>query len=139
MDKRIERIKEMEERLDRVTEWLKAAGQKVKASGDSQYPDDREIKEDIRLLDEYYKSESWRNDFEADEKGELPGTLNRGVLSEDAIYNVLTEFDELIKDSSAEEPTKIKDVYQTEGKMSNKTLIVIDMQNDFVDQALGTK
>ncbi len=139
MDKRIERIKEMEERLDRVTEWLKAAGQKVKASGDSQYHDDREIKEDIRLLDEYYKSEMWRTDFEADEKGELPGTLKRGVLSEDAIYNVLTEFDELIKNSSAEEPTKIKDDYQTEGKMSKKTLIVIDMQNDFVDQALGTK
>lgn len=34
----------------------------------------------------------WRADFEADEEGELPADLPRGVLSEDGIYNVLTEY-----------------------------------------------
>ncbi len=41
----------------------------------------------------YYQSSLWRSDFEADEAGELPADLPRGVLSEDAIYNVLTEYE----------------------------------------------
>ena len=77
MDDRIQRIREMEARLNRITEWLETG------SGD--------VREDIRLLDEYYRSPLWREDFEADEAGELPTDLPRGVLSEDAVYNALAE------------------------------------------------
>ncbi len=45
--------------------------------------------EKLRLLDEYYSSGEWREDYEADERGELPPDLKRGVLSQDALYDLL--------------------------------------------------
>ena len=33
----------------------------------------------------------YQEDFEADERGELPKDLKRGVLSEDALYDLLEE------------------------------------------------
>jgi hypothetical protein len=45
--------------------------------------------EKLRLLDAYYTSGEWREDYEADERGELPPDLKRGVLSQDALYDSL--------------------------------------------------
>ena len=45
----------------------------------------------VRLLDEYYTSGEWREDYEADEAGLLPADLKRGVLSQDGVYDLLTE------------------------------------------------
>ena len=45
--------------------------------------------EKLRLLDAYYTSGKWREDYEADERGELPSDLKRGVLSQDALYDLL--------------------------------------------------
>jgi hypothetical protein len=36
----------------------------------------------VRLLDEYYTSGEWQEDYEADEEGLLPANLKRGVLSQ---------------------------------------------------------
>ena len=47
--------------------------------------------EKLRLLDEYYTSGEWREDYEADERGELPPNMKRGVLSQDALYDLLGE------------------------------------------------
>ena len=52
----------------------------------------------LPLADElaaYYEGPLWRRDFEDDCAGRLPADLKRGVLSEDAAYNVLSDFDEL--------------------------------------------
>ena len=43
----------------------------------------------LRLLNAYYTSGEWREDYEADERGELPPDLKRGVLSQDALYDLL--------------------------------------------------
>ena len=48
--------------------------------------------EKLGLLEAYYTSGAWREDYEADERGELPPDLKRGVLSQDALYNLLEEF-----------------------------------------------
>lgn len=48
--------------------------------------------ERLGALGAYYMSDVWKDDFAADEAGLLPRDLPRGVLSEDGIYNVLTEF-----------------------------------------------
>ena len=45
--------------------------------------------EKLRLLDAYYTSGKWREDYEADERGELPPDLKRGILSQDALYDLL--------------------------------------------------
>ena len=46
-------------------------------------------------LSEYYGSAVWQQDFAADEAGQLPRDLKRGVLSEDGIWNVLEAWREL--------------------------------------------
>ncbi len=46
--------------------------------------------EKLRLLEAYYTSGEWLEDYEADERGEFPSDLKRGVLSQDALYNLLT-------------------------------------------------
>ncbi len=45
----------------------------------------------LRALNEYLSSGLWLEDYEADERGELPPDLKRGVLSQDALYDLLTE------------------------------------------------
>ena len=42
-----------------------------------------------RELREYYENGQWLRDYEADERGELPGGLKRGVLSQDGLWNLL--------------------------------------------------
>lgn len=37
------------------------------------------------------ESGQWLLDYEAEERGELPKNLKRGVLSQDALYNLLEE------------------------------------------------
>ena len=46
----------------------------------------------IRELEVYCYGE-WTGDFEADEAGELPKDMKRGVLSEDALYDLFEEND----------------------------------------------
>ena len=45
----------------------------------------------------YYGSELWKLDFAADEAGKLPPDLKRGVLSEDGIWNLLSDYREIQK------------------------------------------
>ena len=46
---------------------------------------------DIAALKEYMDSGQWRLDYEADEAGEIPASVKRGVLSEDGLYNLLED------------------------------------------------
>ena len=50
--------------------------------------------EKLRLLEAYCTSGEWREDYEADENGELPPDLKRGVLSQDALYDLLESVNE---------------------------------------------
>ena len=45
----------------------------------------------LRALEEYYTSGAWLEDYEADERGELPPDLKRGVLSQDGLYRLLSD------------------------------------------------
>ncbi len=45
--------------------------------------------EKLAALTAYYTSGEWRADYEADERGELPPDLKRGVLSQDGLYDLL--------------------------------------------------
>ena len=46
-------------------------------------------------LEEYEASGLWQEDYEADEAGELPKDLKRGVLSQDGLFDLLQRLDEL--------------------------------------------
>ena len=79
----IERIKTMEQHLDRASQ----AVIRLSAALD----DHAETQEAIRELSAYYGSNDWKQDYADDEQGLLPHDLKRGVLSEDAIWNLLED------------------------------------------------
>ena len=81
-ENRAERVRNMELRFDRLVGWL----------GEYNVLTD-EIREDYSVLDEYFRTH-WQGDYEADERGEFPCDMKRGVLSQDGLYDALTEFEE---------------------------------------------
>ena len=83
---RFERVMKMEEIFDSLSAAL------------AEDPDALLEKADmLSALSCYYEGGLWLSDFEADERGELPTGLKRGVLSEDGVYNLLCKIDELKK------------------------------------------
>lgn len=48
------------------------------------------LKDDMAELEAYYTGPQWRQDYEDDCAGKLPKGLKRGVLSEDAVYDLLS-------------------------------------------------
>ena len=54
------------------------------------------IRDTIAVLEDYQTSGLWKRDFEADESGALPPDCPRGVLSEDGLYDLLRDYDELM-------------------------------------------
>ena len=86
MMEQVERIKQMELRLDRASSVVMELSAALENYN--------EVQDDISQLAAYYSSDEWKQDF-ADEAGELPPSLRRGVLSEDAIWNLLTDNKEL--------------------------------------------
>jgi 7,8-dihydropterin-6-yl-methyl-4-(beta-D-ribofuranosyl)aminobenzene 5'-phosphate synthase len=83
----IERIKWMEQRFNNALAAIKDG------SADSL----KVIEKDVAELSKYYGSELWKQDFAADEAGNLPPDLKRGVLSEDGIWNLLSDYREIQK------------------------------------------
>lgn len=80
----IERIKHYEALLDRLT--------LINGEMENALENFRAQLEPMRELDAYYGSEQWRQDLADDEAGKLPVELRRGVLSEDAAFNALTDY-----------------------------------------------
>lgn len=56
------------------------------------------VSDDIEKLEKYLNSPERRQDLEADEAGKLPDRLRRGVLSEDAIWDLLEQNDGLLNE-----------------------------------------
>lgn len=50
---------------------------------------------EVEKLQEYQESGKWQQDFEADERGEISLEVNRSVLSEDGLYDLLSDLDVL--------------------------------------------
>ena len=80
---RIERITKMEALFDKSGEVIKRL--------ETALEDFAKIENDIAKLEAYYDKD-WRKDLEADEAGKLPKDLKRGVLSEDGIYDLLSDY-----------------------------------------------
>ena len=79
----MERIKQMERCLEQASVAvmeLSVALEKYAAA-----------RKAIKSLEGYLGSEEWKQDFEAEEAGQLPKDVKRGVLSEDGIWNVLED------------------------------------------------
>ena len=82
--KQIERIERMERNLERATNALRVLNDAL---------DEYEaVQEALHELNSYYGSDTWKQDFSDDEQGRLPKNLKRGILSEDAIWNLLENY-----------------------------------------------
>lgn len=89
---RIERIEYMEAILNKGSAAVGALRQALE--------DYTQLAEKLNQLFDYYGSEQWFSDLEADNAGLLPEDLCRGVLSEDAVYDLISENTELLDELS---------------------------------------
>ncbi len=102
---------DMVDRIDRVTDmekYMKSARETIMRLNIA-LSSFRTVQNTINYLDGYYQSPDWKEDFEADEAGLLPPDLPRGVLSEDGIYNLLEQNEDLwerIKEFAKKAPDK---------------------------------
>ena len=55
----------------------------------------QELQKAIAVLSEYYSSKEWKQDYADDEAGLLPKDLKCGVLSEDGLWNLLSDWKEV--------------------------------------------
>jgi hypothetical protein len=84
MDKtRIARLRKLEDDFNLVREVIDALQDAVE--------DYDAVQRRIKRLTEYQESGEWLKDFEADERGEFPKDMPRGVLSEDGLDNLLSD------------------------------------------------
>ena len=79
----IERIEHMEKILDESNEVLNKLFDALENYS--------ALREKYQELIDYYSGDLWMKDFDSDEAGNLPDDLKRGVLSEDAVYDLLTK------------------------------------------------
>ena len=85
--KRLARIRKMERMFGKASRVLSRL--------DKALDEYDAVKSQIASLNEYLDSGQWREDYEADERGEIPRDMRRGVLSEDGLYNLLTDADRI--------------------------------------------
>ena len=78
-----ERITNMEQILDEATEAFSSLSKALEKYS--------AVQNKLEELNAYYSSEQWRQDFDDDSAGKIPINLKRGVLSEDAVYNLLAD------------------------------------------------
>lgn len=83
MDERVNRISAAENALDKVVAANEQLTKALETYG--------RALDSLELFSDYYGSSEWFDDREASERGELPESLKRGVLSEDAPYDALVD------------------------------------------------
>lgn len=84
------------ERITYMEDILNEAGAAV-ASLDEALDRYDAVRERLAELEAYYSGGEWMRDFEDDSAGKLPKDLRRGVLSEDAVYDLLTDRNRLLE------------------------------------------
>jgi hypothetical protein len=86
-DKRAERVSAMSAAFRRLDAIVAELNDRLEAL--------EEAREDIAALKEYQEPGQWLKDFEADEAKRIPEGTDRAVLSEDGLYNLLSDIDAL--------------------------------------------
>lgn len=100
----IGRVQQMEQYMDEVSRALQTSPNKIKK--------DKALCRKIETLAQYIDSGQWLADYEADERGELPPGLKRGVLSQDALCNLLSEVKEITRSDFSQGSVKKRIIEQ---------------------------
>ena len=62
----------------------------------------------VKDLERYYTGPEWKEDYAADEAGLFPADFKRGVLSQDAVYDLLERWDKLSEIPAKELPPRME-------------------------------
>lgn len=89
----IERIQKMEQYLEEI--------QNAMQHSPSLIFQDNDLSKKLEQLESYYTDGQWMEDYERDERRELPKDLKRGVLAQDTLWNLFCEIEEVKKGSSS--------------------------------------
>ena len=84
---RLNRIQTMEQYLDEILQYYGNDPLSIYANAD--------LKNKLHFLMDYYDGGLWLQDYQADERGELPPDLKRGVLAEDTLYNLFYDLNHI--------------------------------------------
>ncbi len=57
----------------------------------------RSVQAQMDALTAYYESPDWLADYDADRRGDIPKDRDRGILAEDTLYDLMTEWDHLVQ------------------------------------------
>ena len=112
------RIREMERRFDAV--------QAAVTQGTGAALCDPAVMEMLQALTEYYESGQWLEDYERDERGEFPAELKRGILSQDALYDLFCEIEAIQKEKSCTGGSAVfRDMMRIKQKLTDEECIEI--------------
>ena len=100
-DARINRMSEAFRRLSEVSAVLGEKAEELEA-----------LAPVVNRLKTYIVSGQWLKDYEADEKGEIGPGVDRSVLSEDGLYNLLSDLEDLMHTFE-----RILDLYAADPKL----------------------
>ncbi|MBR2009591.1 MAG: DUF4298 domain-containing protein [Peptococcaceae bacterium] len=81
----IERIQQMELYFDTLQHAVNICADAIKQ--------DKTLNSMLQALLQYYEHGKWLADYTLDEAGLLPAALKRGVLSQDGLYNLLSQIE----------------------------------------------
>jgi hypothetical protein len=90
-------INNLDEQICRIKKYEKLMVEAKALIGNHSADKAKELSDKMAELDSYYKSDEWKMDFADDEAGRLPGGLKRGVLSEDGLFDLFEEYNDLDK------------------------------------------
>ena len=83
----IDRIIKNEERFDQISDSIKKLDEAIELFKNKE--------KDLALLKKYYGSNNWFKDKDAYDNNQIP-KIKAGVLSEDGVWNMLSDIDDLI-------------------------------------------
>ena len=92
-DEAVKRIAEMEACFDMLLAAAERAPDSLREDG---------LRRQLQKLTDYYENGQWMEDFVLDAQGKLPAGLKRGVLSEDGVYNLLSDLDMWLQEAQHE-------------------------------------
>ena len=79
----MERVRMMEKLYDCLLDALKSGPERIES--------DEALKNVAGVLADYLDSGTWMHDYQMDEEGLIPKEIKRGVLSQDGLYDLLSE------------------------------------------------
>lgn len=74
-------------KMEKIFDDLRFSFEKSK----EEFYKNKNLQKKLKSLTNYYESGKWLKDYQLDEQNLLPKNLKRGILSQDGIYNFLSE------------------------------------------------